>query len=273
MGSKKNPAKGMGIKQKIDFYFEDIETPIGRLVDFIIIALILLSAVIFVVETYDVSPAFRLFLDYFDSAILVIFIIEYCLRFWVAEKKLKHFFNIYSLIDLIAILPFFFMFTRLQFIRIFRVLRLLRFTRFLKKRHFFFGSITEDVLLISRIIFTILAIIFVSSGLIYHVEHTANPEKFQTFFDAVYFSIVTLTTVGFGDITPISQNGRIITIFMIVSGIIFIPWQLANAIRRIFLTTHKVKTICKGCGLEYHDRDATHCKACGRRIYQEYEGI
>lgn len=263
--------KNKTLKQKIDFYFEDLETPVGRLFDFAVIALIFLSGIIFVMLSYDISSGLRQALEYLDIGILIVFIIEYCLRFWVAEKKLKHFFDIYSLIDLVAILPFFFLFSRLQFIRVFRVLRILRFTRFLKKRHFFFGSITEDMLVVVRIIFTILAIVFVSAGLVYHVEHATNP-KVQTFFDALYFTIVTLTTVGFGDITPLSDLGKLITILMIVSGIISIPWQLRDAIRRIFLTTHKVNVVCKSCGLEYHDRDAVHCKACGAKIYQRYKG-
>jgi voltage-gated potassium channel len=117
------------------------------------------------------------------------------------------------------------------------------------------------------------AIVFVSAGLIFYAEHEINPVKFSTFFDAIYFSVVTLTTVGFGDITPVSPYGRIITVLIIISGIVFIPWQVRNLIAHFIVSINKVSLLCKECGLEYHDRDATHCKRCGSKIYYKQETV
>jgi voltage-gated potassium channel len=261
------------VKQRINFYFDDLTTPMGKTFDLVIIALIFLVCIIFVIKTYNIPERLREIVNLIETIIIVIFIIEYLLRFWVAGRKLKFFFNIYSLIDLAAILPIFFAQQYFQVIRVFRTLRILRMIRFLEDRHFFFGSIKAVHLIIFRISYIMFAIVFVSSGLIFYTEHNINPENFRTFFDGVYFSIVTLTTVGFGDITPLSDYGRVITILIIISGILFIPWQVRNLIANFIFSINKASLTCKECGLEYHDRDAVHCKRCGSKIYHKQESI
>ncbi|MBW2554333.1 MAG: ion transporter [Deltaproteobacteria bacterium] len=261
------------VKQRINFYFDDLTTPMGKTFDLVIIALIFLVCIIFVIKTYNIPERLREIVNLIETIIIVIFIIEYLLRFWVAARKLKFFFNIYSLIDLAAILPIFFAQQYFQVIRVFRTLRILRMIRFLEDRHFFFGSIKAVHLIIFRISYIMFAIVFVSSGLIFYTEHNINPENFRTFFDGVYFSIVTLTTVGFGDITPLSDYGRVITILIIISGILFIPWQVRNLIANFIFSINKASLTCKECGLEYHDRDAVHCKRCGSKIYHKQESI
>jgi len=256
------------IKQRINFYFEDLTTPLGKTFDLVVIALIVLLCIAFVVETYELPEGVRKTVNLLETIIIGIFIIEYLLRLWVSKKKLKHFFRIYSLIDLAAIIPIFFAQQHFQVIRVFRVIRIMRLMRFLEHRHFFFGSIQSVHLIILRIIFIMVAIVFVSAGLIFYAEHEINPERFRTFFDAVYFSVVTLTTVGFGDITPVSDYGRTITLLIIASGIIFIPWQVRNLIAHFITSISKIALVCKGCGLEYHERDASHCKRCGSKIHQ-----
>ncbi len=219
-------------KERISFYFEDIETPTGMAFDLVVITLVILVSAIFVIETYSISSAFRQILGLIETAIIFIFILEYLLRFWVAQNKIRYFFSIYSLIDLLAILPFF-LATHIEFLRMFRVFRFLRLLRFYRS-HQIIGRLTnKDVFITSRLFFTFFTIIFVSSGFLYSLEHSANPDKFSNFFDAFYFSFIAMTTVGFGDIAPITDAGRAITILMISSGFIFIPWQIGEFIRRI----------------------------------------
>ena len=94
----------------------------------------------------------------------------------------------------------------------------------------------------------------------------------NTFGDAFYFTAVALTTVGFGDITPMSEAGRWVTVLMVFSGIILIPWQVSRIVKEWVRLGTKTQITCPGCGLRYHDQDASHCKSCGHLIYQEYEG-
>jgi voltage-gated potassium channel len=253
-------------RKQLEFYLEDIETPVGRTVSLIITGLILLSSASFVVETYPLSEPIRIKLQTLDTLLVVVFAVEYLLRLWCAENKLKFIFTFFSIVDLLAILPFFMGFINVSFIRIFRWFRILRLIRFLELKKSIFRISSEDGVIFSRIIFTLLAIIFVYSGLIYQVEHPSNPESFGTFLDAVYFSVVTMTTVGFGDVTPISETGRFLTILMIVTGIALIPWQLGDLIKQLVKTANQVENVCGGCGWSAHDANAKFCKMCGTKL-------
>lgn len=258
--------RSSNLQAKVRFYFEDIETSMGKLINFAITGLVLLSSAIFVAETYPLLPKVRAALGWLDTLILLIFTLEYGLRFWSAEHKLRFVFNLYSLIDLVAILPFLFTALDIRFIRIFRWFRILRLIRFFEGRTIIGYVSREDSAIFARILFTIFTIIFVYSGLIYQVEHPSNPEAFATFLDAVYFSVATMTTVGFGDITPASQVGRLLTVLMILTGIALIPWQLGDLIKQLVKTSNQIETLCLNCGQETHDVDARFCKICGHQL-------
>ena len=256
----------MELRKTVRFYLEDIETAIGKAINLAIVGLVLLSSTIFVAETYPVPTELRLKLDLLNDIILIVFSVEYVLRFWSAENKVSFFFNIYSLIDLIAILPFLFIKVDISFIRILRWFRILRLLRYFEGNTVFGYVTREDSVIFARILFTLFTIIFVYSGLIYQVEHPLNSGRFTTFLDAVYFSVATMTTVGFGDITPVSQPGRLLTVSMILTGIALIPWQLGDLIKQFVKTSNQTETVCTNCGLEAHDRDAHFCKNCGKPL-------
>ncbi len=256
----------MLLREKAAFYLEDIETPVGRAVNLIIAGLVLLSSAIFVAQTYALPAVAHEWLNTLDVAIILIFALEYGLRFWCAEHKVKYFFSLYSIVDLVAILPFFLGLVDISFVRLLRWFRILKLIRFLNKKMLFGSVSTEDGVIYARILFTLFAIIFIFSGLIYRVEHPINPNVFGTFLDAVYFSVVTMTTVGFGDVTPSSETGRFLTVLMILTGIGLIPWQLGDLIRRVVKSANQVETCCLECGFSFHDTDAQFCKLCGAEL-------
>ena len=253
----------MTIKERIRFWFDDLSTPMGRAVDLVIMLLIAVACVNAVAMTYW-PPENHPGLWYLDMFITVCFVIEYLLRLWVAEDRLRHVFKLYSLIDLLAILPA----GGLRGLRIFRLLRILRLIRFLETEEFFFGRIKQIHLYVIRIAFTLFCIPSVSAGLIFYAEHRpgAQEQTFNDFFDAFYYSVVTLTTVGFGDQVPVTDLGRVITLGMIVSGIVFVPWQVKNLIAYFLTTRTKEFNLCEGCGLAYHEADAAFCRRCGRKL-------
>lgn len=269
-------------RETIQFYLIDCKTPLGKLIDAFIIILNLFICAIFVIETYPVSAATKALLWKSEVIIVLFFIIEYAARLYGARSRLKQLVDVYSIIDLIAILPTlallvlpaFGITLNLSFvklIRIFRVFRIFRFLRFTVDPDFFFGSITMHLLKVVRLVLTILIIFFISSGLFFYVESATNTNV-KNFGDAFYFTVVALTTVGFGDITPRSDAGKWVTVMMILSGIILIPWQVSRVVKEWIHMASKEEIVCSRCGLRYHDRDASHCKACGHLIYQEYDG-
>jgi voltage-gated potassium channel len=268
------------LRAAIQFYLIDCKTLPGKLIDFAIIILNLVVCVIFVIDTYPISAAMRSTLWTIELVAVCLFIVEYAARFYGSRNRLRYLVDKYSIIDLIAILPTLSLiifpnsmlnFGVLRIIRVFRVFRIFRFLRFTADPHFFFATTTMGVLRVIRLFLVILIIFFVSSGLFFYVENQWNPNV-NTFGDAFYYTIVTLTTVGFGDITPVSSAGKWVTILMIVSGIIAIPWQASQIIKEWIRMSDKMNIICNNCGLKHHDKDASHCKACGHIIYQEYDG-
>ncbi len=249
------------LREKVAFYLEDIDTPLGKGINLFITGLVLVSSGIFIAETYQIPIEVREILDAIEDVILAIFVVEYGLRVWCADRKLEFIFSLYSIVDLLSIAPFL-IGTNAGYLRIFRWFRILRLIRFVQGKTIFGYVSSEDSAIFTRIIFTVFSIIFVFSGLIYQVEHTVNP-KFGTFLDAVYFSVSTISTAGLGDITPISEMGRFLTILMVLTGIVLIPWQLGDLIKRLVKTADQIQIICSTCGLAFHDSDAQFCKNCG----------
>ncbi|MGK7880997.1 MAG: ion transporter [Crocosphaera sp.] len=259
-------AKNFKLKEKISHYLDDFNSPIGITVNLIILGLILLSSGIFVLETYPLSEnIFRVF-KRLDNIILALFTFEYLTRFWCAESKLKFVFSIFSFIDLLSILPLFLGFIDIRFIRILRWFRVLRLLRLINFETSLFKIKSEDGIVLVRIFLIIFSLIFIYSGAIYQVEHYSNPNVFKTFFDALYFSVVTMTTVGFGDVIPLSEAGKILTVIMIFSGVLLIPWQLGILTQKFLQNTQQSNRTCSHCGLKFHDRDANYCKICGTKL-------
>ena len=265
------------LRETIQFYLIDCKTLPGKLIDVFIIVLNLLICVLFVVDTYPVSDSVRHVLWRLETATVVIFIVEYLARLYGSRKRLRYVFSVFALIDLAAIVPTVALLlvpstpgtiAMIKLVRVFRVFRVFRFLRFTADSHFFFGDISIHLLKVVRLIMTVMLIFFVSAGLFWFVENPFN-EYVRTFGDAFYFTVVALTTVGFGDIIPVSEAGRWVTVLMILSGIVLIPWQVGQIVREWIRFTGKRMTVCPNCGLAYHDRDASHCKACGHVIFRE----
>jgi voltage-gated potassium channel len=278
----KNKTTSRTFRETIQFYLIDCKTPLGKAIDIFIILLNLVICAIFVVETYPVSEATKRLMWNIEIIIVLFFMVEYAARLYGAKNRLRQLIDIYSILDFIAIVPTLSLlvlplfgimpnFGFLRVIRMIRVLRIFRFLRFTADPNFFFGTITLRLLNVIKLFLTIFMIFFISSGLFFHVENAINPNV-QTFGDAFYFTVVTLSTVGFGDIIPMSEAGKWVTVLMILSGIILIPWQVSRLVKEWLHIATKKEVICLGCGLRYHDENASHCKSCGHIIYQEYDG-
>ena len=267
--AKENISDKRSLKEKTAFYLENTTTKIGLGINLSILGLILLSSAIFVAQTYPISKQLKASLEAVDFVILIIFTIEYILRLWSAKSPKKFLFSSFGIIDLIAISPLFIGWTDIHFIRVFRWFRILRIVRFWTVERRILGFNTEDSIVLVRIFLTLFTLIFVYAGLIYQVEHQINSDRLKNFFDAFYFVVVTMTTVGYGDVTPLSEAGRFMTVLMIFTGVLFIPWQLSELIGQVVKTANSVDQKCVGCGLSRHEADALFCKRCGTELSRE----
>lgn len=250
---------------------ESQDTIDGQLVELAVGILIVSVSVLFVAQTVTTDQALKDAMEIAERGITVIFVVEYLTRWWARRFSWRYLLTPLALVDLAAILPLFIAAKHFQFLRLLRLLRILRIMRVVKSHKFFFGEVSQSHLVVIRILVIVSCIVFITGGVVYDVEVGVN-EKFETFFDGLYFAVVTLTTVGYGDLTPITWAGKAATMAMILTGVLIIPWQLTSLARHIMLETNRRRVTCKSCGLLYHDRDASHCKACGALIYQEYDG-
>ncbi|RZM82546.1 ion channel [Leptolyngbya iicbica] len=256
----------MTLKSTIAAYLDDTNRETGGWVTGAIALLTVAAGVLVVLSTYEVSPAWHPLLHLASGAILLLFITEYGLRLWTAERWWRYVFSVYGLVDLVAIVSLVPGVFNLPGLQLLRWLRVLRLARLLSDRAILARITAADTLAVVRIIFTVIGIIFVYAGLIFQVEEHYQPETFSTFFDAAYFAVVTITTVGYGDITPVSDAGRLCTMLMILTGIALIPTQLGDLIRRIIKVSNSVERPCDRCGAVLHDPDALFCKRCGASL-------
>lgn len=263
-------------REVVRFYLLDHSTLLGKAIDIALLSLNLLFIAVFVVETYPHGATTDAWLWRLEVGIAGVFLIEYVLRIYGAENRFEEITNPYTVIDLLAILPTLSVLVlpgpatfELGFLRAARLVRVLRFYRFTRDEEFFFGTVEAQTLRVGELLLTILVLLFATSGLFYSAEHVANAGV-STFGDAFYYTVVSLTTVGFGDITPVTTGGRWVTVSAILAGILLIPWQAGRIVRE-WTTRDRIDVACPNCGLKSHDADASHCKACGHVIYQEYD--
>lgn len=263
------------LQARVDHVLNLADTPAGRVTELSIGLLILLSCSLYVLQSELAGTAWAGWiplLQRVETAITVVFLIEYLVRFWARGFSWRYLLTPMALVDLVAILPLFLPAGQLNFVRVLRMFRVLRMLRLFQNRQFFFGEVTEDHLLVMRIMLTIGCLVFLTGGLVYECEKDLPGTKFANLHDSFYFALVTVTTVGFGDMTPQTFAGRAVTMLMILLGVLIIPWQLTDLARQVVRSGTKVDVMCKHCGLKGHDPDASHCKSCGNLIFQEYEG-
>jgi voltage-gated potassium channel len=237
--------------------------------DLFIIFLILISSAIYVLETSVTSEFYLKLFRIVDMIIIFLFSIELILRYIVAPSKKKFFTSFYTWIDILTVVPFWFSISS-QFVRMFRLFRIFRFLRFLKfsKRYFNSETFTDfslEKLFIFRMLLTVFMFIFVASALIFQIENQTNP-MINTFFDAFYFVLISVTTVGYGDIVVYSVISKLVIMTTVLAGIVVVPVHITTMIKYLAEEKDVLKHPCKRCGLGIHEVDARHCRHCGAKL-------
>jgi voltage-gated potassium channel len=196
----------------------------SKIFDITIQLVIVLSILAFSVETIpDLQQDLRDDLNMFELFSVAIFTVEYIIRIYTAEKKWAYIFSFYGIIDLLSILPFYLSFfidlRSLKAFKLFRLFRLFKLTKYNKTLDKFQKAIVNAKE--EFILFLILTLImfYLSSVGIYYFEHEAQPKIFSSIFDSMWWAVATLTTVGYGDVYPVTVGGKIFTTFMLLIGL------------------------------------------------------
>lgn len=252
----------------------EAETRAGRIFDLSLIALILLSVLaVFLESVKSVREIFGPELFIAEWAFTILFSIEYILRLLSVKRPLKYVFSFYGLVDLLAILPTYLSLfvPGTQYLLVIRILRLLRIFRILKLTSYISeGRVISTALRASKqkiVVFlvAILSIVTVVGSLMYVVEGEEN--GFTDIPTSIYWAIVTLTTVGYGDLSPKTGLGKFLASLVMIMGygIIAVPTGIITG--ELIRASKPASThVCPNCHAEPHDLDAVHCKYCGAKL-------
>lgn len=267
------------LKRRLYQIIFEADTPAGKLFDIILIVLILLSIAVVMVESDDTLPPeikrAMIALEWFLTGL---FTIEYFLRIAIIDRPRKYIFSFFGIIDLMAILPTYLglimggaqMLIVVRALRLVRIFRVLKLTRYVKEASALWSALVSSRNKISVFLFVVLILVTIMGTVMYIVEKPYN-EGFKSIPQSVYWAIVTLTTVGYGDIAPVTVLGKFL------AGLIMITGYAIIAVPTGIVTSELVKEnkrtlsarVCAGCLKEGHDTEATYCKHCGHQLSAE----
>lgn len=213
------------------------DTAPGRIFDWVIIGLIVISVITHSLDTLpNLTPAARAALETAEIIIVGLFAIEYCLRVATAEKKLRYIFSFYGIVDLLAVVPYLLSagvvnLQALRVVRLVRILRLLKLTRYSGAVERFGKAISLAKEEIFLFLIVTAFLLYLSALGIYYFEHAAQPEAFASIPHSLWWATATLTTVGYGDVYPVTAGGKLFTfvILMCGLGIVAVPAGLVAA--------------------------------------------
>jgi voltage-gated potassium channel len=262
-------------KDKLYEIIFESDTIEGKRFDLTLLILIILSVVAVSLESVQsVQVKFGNYLYVFEWFITIVFSIEYCLRLYVVKRRAAFITSPLGIIDLLSILPAYLslFLSGAQGLVVIRALRLLRVFRILKLAHYIYDSkyitsaLKDSRRKITVFLFTILILVLIIGTAMYLIEGGRN--GFNSIPESIYWAVVTLTTVGYGDITPVTIAGRFLASIVMILGysIIAVPTGIVTAEftkRRNKLISNQV---CPECMYDDHDNDAHFCKKCGNKI-------
>jgi len=262
----------MNLRRKLNNIIFGTNTPAGKAFDVGLLIVILLSVLTVMLESVpSLQLKYGRLFRSLEWIMTIIFTMEYLIRIWVTDRKGKYIFSFYGLIDLLSILPTYLslIFVGTQYLLIIRALRLLRVFRILKLGRFVGeGEELGRALKASRhkitvFMGTIMMLVIILGTVMYLVEGKEN--GFTSIPLSIYWAIVTLTTVGYGDIAPQTVLGQSIASFVMILGyaIIAVPTGIVTAeITREKNRQEQIRK-CEGCAATGHKEDAIYCRKCG----------
>ena len=274
MSKNLEPALGAPRRRLFEIVFR-ADDPVARAFDMVLIVAILASVGVVMLDS--VAPLHaehqRAFLiaEWFFT---VLFTIEYLLRLWVVRRPLRYALSFYGLVDFLSILPTYIslivpgaqVLLSVRILRVLRIFRVFKLANYLDEADQLNKALSASKRKIFVFIFVVLTLVTVMGSMMYLIEGGRN--GFDSIPKSVYWAVVTVTTVGYGDIAPVTPLGQGLALMLMIMGygIIAVPTGIVTVeLNRGRASVHRHER-CPTCGLDDHDNDARYCKRCGTRL-------
>jgi voltage-gated potassium channel len=261
----------MAWRERLHEIIFEADTPMGRFFDIALMVAIVVSVLAVMLDSVEsIRAEWGTALYLAEWAFTIVFTVEYVLRIICVNKPWRYMTSFYGIIDLLALLPtwlsLFIPESRyllvVRILRVMRVFRVLKIVNYLDESDHLYKALVASRRKIAVFLMAVLSLVVILGSLMYVIE---GPEAgFDSIPRSVYWAIVTLTTVGYGDIAPQSPQGQALAAFIMIIGygIIAVPTGIVTA--ELTKPHHHIVTVaCEDCGAEGHDHDAAHCKFCG----------
>jgi voltage-gated potassium channel len=268
----------MTLRDKLRIIIFEADTKAGRRFDVTLIGMILLSVLTVMLDSVpQINAKYGQQLYYAEWFFTVLFTVEYAVRLWCIEHSWGYAKSFYGVVDLLSVLPTYLslwfpggqFFLAVRILRVLRVFRVLRMVRYVGEAELIAQALAASRRKIIVFVASVLALMVIFGALMYVVEGGTNP-AFASIPHSIYWAVTTMTTVGYGDITPTTPLGQSLASFIMIMGygIIAVPTgivtlELNEANRRQANTR-----TCSDCSAEGHSREASYCWRCGAPLYQ-----
>jgi len=265
------------LRKKLFIIIFGTDTRAGRNFDLLLLWLISFSVLTVILESVrPLRTEYRNVFVYLEWSFSIIFTIEYLLRIWTHPKPLSYIFSFFGIIDLLAILPSFLglffarstFFLTIRAIRLLRMFRILKLGRYLREASLLVTALKASLYKITVFFGAVLTLVLFLGTLMYMVE--GEHSGFTSIPQGIYWAIVTITTVGYGDIAPVTLMGKLIASIAMLTGysIIAVPTGILTAEigRATRSQKETVKKTCPRCSFEESDPAANYCRRCGERL-------
>ncbi|MTB51896.1 ion transporter [Lewinella sp. W8] len=268
------------IRNRLHEIIFEADTPEGKFFDVALLVMILLSVLVVSLESVEEwEMKYGRIFTILEWVFTGIFTIEYLLRLIITVRPIRYATSFYGIIDLLAIIPTYLslILAGTQYLIIIRILRLLRVFRIFKLgKYLVEGDQLRRAMIASRnkitvFLFAVSLLVVLIGSIMYLIEGGTN-DGFSSIPRSIYWAIVTLTTVGYGDITPQTDIGQLLSAIVMILGyaIIAVPTGIVtNEMISVNLKRRTNTQVCRYCTKEGHDDDAIHCKYCGERLNPE----
>ena len=267
-------------RQRLYVMVFQADTPAGRRFDTTLLLIILCSLVVVILDSIDsIHRDYANLLAYIEWGFTFVFAVEYGLRLYCSPKPLRYAFSFYGLVDLLAIVPgiLALYYSDAQYLLIIRIIRMLRIFRvlklspYLKQANYLMAALRGSKQKIVVFLVSVSTLVTVFGTLMYVVEGPEN--GFTSIPVSIYWAIVTLTTVGFGDIVPKTPLGQVISSLVMITGysIIAVPTGIFTAELASAMRGEQLHTECPACKKDSHEPNAAFCARCGSNLFRKLE--